>query len=301
MEMNKNKKIIVTHDSKFHTDDVFACATILLVLEKNNETFELFRTRDESIIKTGDYVFDIGGIYDESLNRFDHHQIGGAGKRENGIEYASFGLVWKKFGIILCESEDVVSKIDKKMAQPIDAIDNGIDIYTSVIKDVQPYGIDSIVSAFLPTWNEKENNKDEIFLEVVFLAKKILQREIIKAKQKESDKNILIDIYKKAEDKRIMILDQHYSGKDVFSDFPEPLYVIDQREDGDWMLTTVRKEKHSFVNRKDLPVAWAGLRNEELQKVTGVSDAVFCHRSLFLGVAKTKEGIMKLVELALNN
>src|SRR3990167_1327152 len=91
-------KKLITHDGSFHSDDVFAAAALSLYLKKKGEAFKIIRGRDERIIKNGDYVFDLGGIYDEKSNRFDHHQIGGAGKRENGLEYSSFGLVWKKFG-----------------------------------------------------------------------------------------------------------------------------------------------------------------------------------------------------------
>ena len=62
----------------------------------------------------------------------------------------------------------------------------------------------------------------------------------------------------------------------------------------------MRKEKNSFKNRKDFPTIWAGLRDEKLQKVTGVSDSIFCHRGLFLAVAKSKEGAVKLAKLALS-
>ena len=112
--METNNKKLITHNGSFHADDIFACATLSLMLEKAGEKFEVIRTRDEEIIKTGDYVFDVGGIYDENLNRFDHHQIGGAGKRQGGIEYSSFGLVWKKFGEEICGSKEVALTIDKK-------------------------------------------------------------------------------------------------------------------------------------------------------------------------------------------
>ena len=81
--METNNKKLITHNGSFHADDIFACATLSLMLEKAGEKFEVIRTRDEEIIKTGDYVFDVGGIYDENLNRFDHHQTGGAGIRGN--------------------------------------------------------------------------------------------------------------------------------------------------------------------------------------------------------------------------
>ena len=111
----KEKKILATHNGTFHSDDVFACATLSLFLEKNNMEFEIIRTRDESIINSADYVFDVGGIYDKEKNRFDHHQIGGAGKHNDGIEYASFGLVWDKFGNEVCNSEKIAQKINLKL------------------------------------------------------------------------------------------------------------------------------------------------------------------------------------------
>ena len=58
------KKKLVTHNGSFHADDVFACALLALVLENEDEKFEVIRTRDEKIIKEGDFVFDVGGIYD---------------------------------------------------------------------------------------------------------------------------------------------------------------------------------------------------------------------------------------------
>lgn len=301
MELNKNKKILVTHNGKFHSDDIFACATLSIFLERKGEEFEVIRTRNEEIIKNGDYVFDVGCIYDKEKNRFDHHQVGGAGKHANGIEYASFGLVWEKFGVEVSGGETEAKTIEDKIVSPIDANDNGINLYKNTIDDVVPYEFHNIVSVFMPTWEEVDLDKDKIFLDLVSFAKKILQREIIKVKNKENDKSAVINIYENMPDKRLVVFDKPYSWKDALAEYSQPLYVIFPREDGSWAVSTVRKEKHSFNNKKDLPFDWAGLRDKELQKITGVSDAVFCHRALFLAVAKTKEGAIKLAELALQN
>ena len=56
---------IITHNAGFHTDDVFAVATLQLLL---GDKTEVIRTRDEEIIQSGDYVVDVGGIYDEDNN-----------------------------------------------------------------------------------------------------------------------------------------------------------------------------------------------------------------------------------------
>ena len=50
----------------------------------------------------GTIVLDIGG------GKYDHHQRGGNGARENGVPYASCGLIWREFGKeLLKEVEDV--------------------------------------------------------------------------------------------------------------------------------------------------------------------------------------------------
>ncbi|MDP2788534.1 MAG: MYG1 family protein [bacterium] len=293
---------LVTHDGSFHTDDVFACATLCLLLEKKGEKFEIIRTRDLEVIKTGDYVFDVGGEYNPETNRFDHHQIGGAGKHDDGIEgieYASFGLVWKKFGIELCGNEKVVRLIEERLVSPVDAGDNGFDLVENKY-EVSPYFIQHFFSSMRPSWTEENLSDDEMFLKCVSVAKMILTREIIQAKGKVSAEESLITIYKNSKDKRIIVLDKNYPFEYVLNKYLEPLFVIYPRKsDGFWGVKAVREDPKTFNNRKDFPKSWAGLRDHELQKITGVSDSIFCHRGLFLAVAKSKEGAIKLAQLAL--
>ena len=86
---------------------------------------------------------------------------------------------------------------------------------------------------------------------------------------------------------------------DALQDFQEPLFII-YGDNQDWSVVAMRKEINNFENRKDFPQAWSGLTGEEFQKISGVSDTIFCHRGLFLAGAKSKEGAIKLAELALN-
>ncbi|MES2023737.1 MAG: MYG1 family protein [Patescibacteria group bacterium] len=296
----KTTKKLVTHNGSFHADDIFACATLSILLEKKGESLEIIRTRDEEIIKSGDYVFDIGNVYDAEKNKFDHHQIGGAGKRDNGIEYASFGLVWKKFGEEICESKDVADFIDKKLAQPVDAGDNGMDLIKS-ISEAKPYFLQTLFKSFLPSW--KNANEETLllgFLESVNIAKGLLSREIALAQDASEAGRKVLECYEQSKDKRIIILDQKYPWEENISKYSEPIFVIFPRLNGVlWGVEGVPASSTSFERRKKFPEIWAGLRDEELQKVTGVADAVFCHRGLFMCVAKTKEGATKLAELAL--
>jgi uncharacterized UPF0160 family protein len=301
MIKNDKKLKLITHNGAFHADDIFAAVILSIYLEKKGEEFEIIRTRDEAIIKTGDYVFDVGGIYDAEQNKFDHHQIGGAGKRLNGIEYSSIGLVWKKFGIELCGSEKAVDLLDERLIAPIDAGDNGFDLVENKY-ETSPYFIQHVFNAMRPTWREIDLNEDEMFLKCLVIAKEILVREIIQAQDALLAEEMVVSIYKNTEDKRIIILDKNYPFEYTLNNFPESLYVIYPRKsDGFWGVRAIRKDPKTFINRKNLPKSWAGLRDEELENVTGVRDAIFCHRGLFLAVAKTKEGAIKLAQIAVES
>ena len=54
-------------------------------------------------------------------------------------------------------------------------------------------------------------------------------------------------------------------------------------------------------NLEKLPAKWCGLRNEALQKVTGVETATFCHNAGFICVAETMEDALKLAKLAVKD
>lgn len=64
-----------------------------------------------------------------------------------------------------------------------------------------------------------------------------------------------------------------------------------------YLIQTVRGKDGK--DRKKLPKAWMGKRDEELVKVTGVSDSVFCHTGRFIAAAGSLEGIKKLAQIAI--
>mgnify|MGYP001564109313 CR=1 FL=1 len=304
MKISSKKSLkLVTHDGSFHSDDIFAAATLQIYLEKKGEAFEIIRTRDEEIIKNGDFVFDVGGIYDEKNNRFDHHQVGGAGKRENNIPYSSFGLVWQKFGIEIAGSGDTADFVEQKLVTPVDANDNGIDLFQGNFPDILAYTVQDVFAIFSPTALESLE-KDEQFAKALVWAKEILRREIKKANDQTEIRKIIRDFYTKTKDKRLIVIDapkvSRFEIWDALQYYPEPLFVV-SGGDEDWYTVAMRKEKNSFGNRKDFPAPWAGLKMKKLRAITGVSDAVFCHNNLFLAVANSKEGAIKLAQIAVES
>ncbi len=292
---------IITHNADFHTDEVFAVAILLLMLGKGVKS-NIIRTRDESVIQTGDYVVDVGGMYDETLKRFDHHQIGGAGIRENGVPYASCGLVWKAYGKQIAGSEEVALHIDEKIISPLDASDNGVDTYTPRIDNVFPYLVQNFISSFNPTWKEDDAAADQSFMQMVAFAQTLLLREIAVIRDVKEGEKYVQEAYELAEDKRLIILDNDYNWYNVVLKYSEPLFVVYPNSAKDmWRLKTIQQDRFSYKSRKDLPEAWAGKKDAELQMVTGVSDAVFCHNKRFTSAARSKEGALALAHLALEN
>jgi uncharacterized UPF0160 family protein len=59
------------------------------------------------------------------------------------------------------------------------------------------------------------------------------------------------------------------------------------------------KTPDSFENRKPLPEAWRGLRDDELSKISGVPGCVFVHAAGFIGGNKSFEGALQMAQKAL--
>ena len=286
---------IVTHNGRFHSDDVFAVATLLLVYPDA----EVVRSRDEEMVRSADIVVDVGFVYDPEAKRFDHHQPEGAGEREGGIPYSSFGLVWKKWGREIAGEEEALL-IDKKLGYPIDALDNGISIAENKFPEIREYTIYDLFSSYIDTDEYDEEVLLEKFLECVGIARALLKREIDIARKEIAGAKIVKEIFAKSEDRRIIILDKNLPWQKTLVPEPEALYVIYPRKDGSWGARAIPKHLIGFESKKSFPQSWGGKGAKELAKMTGVEDAVFCHKGLFICVAKTEEGALKLAKIALD-
>ena len=282
---------IATHNGNFHADDVFSIAALKNVFP----SFNLVRTRDLDVIGQADIVIDVGGIYDPETGRFDHHQRGGAGERENGIPYSSFGLVWQKYGLEICGgNQDIANSVDSGLVSTIDAIDCGY------VKGVsEGISLSQSISMFNPTWQE-ESHFDTCFDEAVEFASRILTRFIASASGGISAKAIVAKAIEDAEDPRLIVLEQYTPWKrTVHALSTDALYMVYPSNSGDWRIQTVPVEPGSFEDRKSLPKPWAGLSNKELQEVTQIEDAMFCHNGLFIAGAASFESTMKMAAMAL--
>ena len=286
-----NDKIIVTHNGNFHADDVFSIAALKNIFP----SCKLIRTRNLDVIAKADIVIDVGGEYNSETGRFDHHQRGGAGQRENGIPYSSFGLMWMKYGLDLCQgNQEVADAVDAGLVSKIDAIDCGHveGIYEGI-------SLSQTISMFNPTWQE-DSHFDSCFDEAVDFASHVLARFIASASGGISAKTIVAKAIDNAQDPRVIVLEKYTPWKrTVHALSDKALYMIYPSQTGQWRIQTVPVEPGSFEDRKPLPKEWAGLSDQALQDASGIDDAMFCHNGLFIAGAESFESTMKMASIAL--
>jgi uncharacterized UPF0160 family protein len=140
---------IGTHSGTFHCDEALGCW--MLRRTQAYRGAPVVRTRDADLLATLPIIIDVGGAYDPSTGRLDHHQRGFAETFEHGghtdVKLSSAGLVYKHFGreVVrsVLESEEGLAEIAKDeeaverlwlrvyktFVKAVDAIDNGIEPY----------------------------------------------------------------------------------------------------------------------------------------------------------------------------
>jgi uncharacterized UPF0160 family protein len=291
--------LIATHDGSFHADEVFAIAALGLL----GEPVEVVRTRDRDALAKADLRVDVGFRDDASTGDFDHHQRDFDAARENGVRYASFGLVWREFGARVCEGDqDVADAVDRTLVQAVDANDTGQQLTESLIDGVGPMTVNAIIGGFNARWDEALTlgQEGERFDAAVALAQGILAREVASASSGRRSQRLVRDAIAAAADPRVVELPVNAPWKQVLvPEAADALFVIYPKRQG-FGLEAVPRELGSFENRRDLPATWAGLDGDALVSATGVEEALFCHAKRFLAVARSRAGIKRLAELALD-
>jgi uncharacterized UPF0160 family protein len=316
----KKSLVLATHGSNFHADDLCATAILKTFFAYTYPDIKLtiIRTLDQKKLDAADIVYDIGKIYNPKKFRFDHHQKGGSGQRENGVQYAAIGLVWKEFGVRICSEHTLrttgkkatkaqataqASMVEKRFISHIDAMDNGQMTYTETFVDVSPITLDGYfemckvgISSQGKSIPETNKMYDKTFFKLVPMVQEWLQNILTYAIYKEQDDRLAVGVYNKAKDKRIIVGDRFYYFN--FGKFPEPLVTVYPDPRGTWAAKNVRKDERSYDARFYFPESWAGLPSDELQKVSGVEGAEFCHNACFLIAGKTKEVVLEMVRKA---
>nr|WP_315252107.1 MYG1 family protein [uncultured Duganella sp.] len=309
--------VIVTHSGKFHADDAWACAVLHILFPDA----ELTRTRDPAVIEAADFAIDVGGVYEPSAGRFDHHQKGFSVARQTGVPYASAGLVWREYGgrcvnlLAARAGHDLPEEKAREIAYAIDAdIVQYLDLSDVGAAKSAPggYGLSAVVSGFNPNWLDEQrlghgDAADAYRLQQFRMAMGLLTDVLVNSVRNRLATLLAVEQVRQAEvleDGKLLFLKNGALpwGQVVRKEMPKILFVISHNiAEQRYMLHTVPTSTENFIARADLPEAWAGLRDAELAAVTGVADAGFCHNGRFIASAKSYEGISTMAALALRS
>jgi len=288
--MELEEIVVAVHDGQSHGDEIFAIAVL-----KRLFGLQVIRSRKQQDLQQASMRVDVGGRYDPSTNDFDHHQPD-APRRENGIKYAAFGLVWKTYGARICESAEVAETVDRLFIQACDAADNG-ETPWSACGHPQPFTVAFMMETFHPTWLETEN-EETAFANAVVVAGVILDRAIAYARAIVQARKTILDASKASEDPRILVLPQKIPWQEtVINELPEVRYVI-YDEVNYWSMRSVPLAFGTPDPKYPVPQAWAGKTGAELQQAAGIPGALFCHVKRFIATADSLQGVLALAKLA---
>ncbi|GAB7348167.1 hypothetical protein MBLNU459_g6179t1 [Dothideomycetes sp. NU459] len=363
--------LIGTHSGHFHADEALAVYFLRLLPDYSNSS--LVRTRDPEKLKECHTVVDVGGIYEDSQKRYDHHQREFTTVfPEHSTKLSSAGLVYMHYGkdiVAHCtglakDSADLdllYLKLYDDFVEAFDANDNGISQYDSnairkagIEKKFQDKGfsIASVVnrlnyshpspiasaasslstsgvsaqggvSAAQPSEAKKspeqaQAEEDERFLKASqFVGDQFISELMDKYHSWLPARAVVKGAFNertKYDDKgRIMVVphrpegvpwsDHLYALEKENNNEGNVLYVLfaeNGESDSKWRIRAVSRESGSFENRKDLPNAWKGVRDEELSNVSGVPGGVFVHAGGFIGGNKTFEGALEMAKKAVD-
>ncbi len=252
----------MTHNGRFHADDVFSAALLRIL----NPKIIIQRV---SAVPHG-YA---GLVFDLGEGEYDHH---GASSqyRENGVQYASFGLLWKQYSSLLV-SEKEARVFDETFVQPLDHQDNngGTNMLCRAITQANP------------KWDE-ENDADSCFFKAVDFAQFVLENEIKSMHSAEH-----------AEETVIKCLDQQQNGVVVLpKGMPwkallipsSALYVVYPSQRGGYNAQAVPRAVGAQECKKPFPTEWRG-KKAELSAIVGVDGLDFCHIHGYLLGAKSEQ------------
>ncbi len=287
------KKIIPhslgTHGEVFHADEITACA--LLVLYGLVDKTKIFRTRDTAVLERCEFVCDVGGIYDPAVKRFDHHQV----SYQGNLSSAGMILLYLKERNII--SADLYDYYNDSLVIGVDAHDNGL-----VKLQIGFCSFSQVVSNFLPLHRESDPElMDQCFYEALDFVLGHLSRLKERFAEELHARTVIGKLMGQSD--KYIVCDESLSWVEAFfamgGEQHPALYIV-MPSGKHWKLRAIPPTLDDRMNvRRPLPVKWAGLRDEALEKASGVPGAIFCHKGLFISIWETREAALRALKVAL--
>ncbi len=298
---------LITHSGGFHADELLS-SVVLTHLFPNAK---LFRTRDRDWVTPAPHkiIYDVGGAFDRDAQIFDHHQRPGP-LRDDDQPFSSFGLIWARYGreylaalnVPADDVEAIHAKFDTKFVLPIDLLDNGA-MEPSVAGPLSSLTLPSLLGSLKPVFDDPSPNADDdAFFTALPIAASFVHAQIRNLTAKARAHSIVLAAISNAGASPILELPMGmpYGAALDQTDSDHILFMVTPRGD-DWTLNGIKLSNDTFEQRADLPAAWAGLSDTALEDASGVKGAKFCHNARFIAVANSREAILKMAKLAVQD
>lgn len=272
-----------THDGIFHSDEVTACALLLLL--DRIDIDRIFRTRDPLVLAKCEYVCDVGGFYAPEKKQFDHHQ------KEYSGPLSSAGMVldYIKTNKLLPQKE--CELLHNSLVRGVDAHDNGKD------PEVPGYCFFShIISNMAPIeYTADPSDYHKTFIEAVLFTHGHISRMLKRYRYNHSTRKQVESAMETT--LPYLLFENQIPWMDCFFELSgekhTAVFVI-MPAGPYWKLRGIPPSLEEKMKvRFPLPSSWAGLMDTQLQEVSGIPDAVFCHKGRFISVWKTKEAAIQ--------
>ena len=318
-------KLIGTHDGTFHIDEILAIAMLTQLSANNDST--IVRTRCPEQLAKCDFRVDVGGKDDPETGDFDHHQRGFArvmAKYNCSTKLSSAGLVYAALGpeiirtILDSDLDSAALTALCKYAytdfvESIDGNDNGVEPFSGSRRYVVSTDLPSRIQSLNGAWNgdRSPEAQNAAFAKAVEIVRQEFMEFVIRAftawwPARAEISEALNAAKHYQSDGRIVVLGRYC---------PYDMHLYELEEEGSiagrtwivlyedvssntWRIKTVATEPSGFQLRCELPLAWAGLKGQELEEACGVEGAVFVHNGRFIGAGTSKAAALAMARKA---
>jgi uncharacterized UPF0160 family protein len=277
---------VAVHDGSFHADEVCACA--LLVAFQLVDRDKIVRSRDPAVLQNCEYVCDVGGVYDPARKLFDHHQV----TYQGSLSSAGMVLAYLREKQLVTQKE--YHFFNESLIRGVDDHDNGRAPLTPGV-----CSFSQVISNFSPIEHEADNSVETAaFFQAVDFAtghmKRLHERFLYIAKSKQ----IVEETMRKFKD--CLIFDSSLPWQDNFFDLDgehHPAMFVIMPSGKHWKLRGIPPNSHDRMKvRCPLPLEWAGIMQADLQKISGIPGAIFCHKGRFISVWETFEDAIRALK-----
>ncbi|MFT6024454.1 MAG: uncharacterized UPF0160 family protein [Ascidiaceihabitans sp.] len=295
---------LVTHSGGFHADELLSS----VILTRLFPDATLMRSRDKTWLAPAadKIIYDVGGAFDADAQIFDHHQRPGP-LREDGQPFSSFGLIWAHYGrayladmgVPADDAEAIHTKFDAKFVLPIDLLDNGA-MEPSVAGPLSIMTLPALLGSLKPVFDDgSPTADDDAFMSALPIARRFIEASIGNFAAKARARSMVLDAIAQAGTSAILELPMGMPYRSALDEAAADhiLFVVTPRG-GDWTIGGIKLSNDTFDQRADLPAAWAGLTDAALEDASGVKGAKFCHNARFIAVASTRDAILEMANLA---